>query len=61
LTGRTEPGARVSVGGHGIPVTAAGSFQHSLRLGPGSTVIVVEAMDQAGNVAYRSELVNANF
>lgn len=61
LTGRTEPGARVSVGGHRIPVTAAGSFQHSLRLGPGSTVIVVEAVDQAGNVAYRSELVNANF
>jgi len=61
LTGRTEPGARVSVGGHRIPVTAAGSFQHSLRLGPGSTVIVVEAVDQAGNVAYRSELVTADF
>ncbi len=61
LTGRTEPGARVSIGGHRIPVTAAGSFRHSLRLGSGSTVIVVEAVDQAGNVTYRSGLVNANF
>ncbi len=61
LTGRTEPGAQVFAGGRRIPVTPTGSFQFTLELDPGSNVVVVRAEDQAGNVAYRSELVSAEF
>jgi hypothetical protein len=61
LAGRTEPGAKVFVRGRRIPVTATGSFQFTLELDPGSNVVVVRAEDHDGNVAYRSELVSAEF
>jgi hypothetical protein len=61
LSGRTEPGAQVFVGGRRIPVTDAGSFQFTLEQDPGSNVVAVRAEDAAGNVTYRSALVSAEF
>jgi hypothetical protein len=61
ITGRTEPGAQVFAGGRRIPVTDAGSFQFTMELDSGSNVVSIRAEDQAGNVAYRSELVSAEF
>jgi hypothetical protein len=59
LTGMTEPGAHVFVQGKPVRFDESGAFEHPLKLKPGINIIVVEAVDAAGNVAYRSRMVDA--
>lgn len=59
LKGVTEPGAQVFVGDQLIPISRTGEFEYDLSLEPGPNVLVVEAFDPAGNVAYVSQLVHA--
>jgi hypothetical protein len=54
LKGAAEPGASVYVSGNRVPVAGTGEFECDVRLALGVNVIVVEAVDPAGNVAYRS-------
>ena len=61
LTGSAEPGSRVFVNNEEIQVDASGSFSHALVLERGVNMVVVEAIDAAGNVAYRSETVDARY
>lgn len=61
LLGRTEPGAKVYVEGAPVKVNGRGLFTHRLRVKPGATLVVVEAVDAAGNVAYVTSLVNGKF
>ncbi len=61
LIGRTEPGSRVLVEGQPVRVQADGSFRHRLELKPGASLIVIEAIDPAGNVAYATNLVTRKF
>jgi hypothetical protein len=61
LTGRTEPGTAVFVGRQKVNVRDSGEFEHRVSLEPGINVLTVEAVDAAGNVAYRSQMVNAKF
>jgi hypothetical protein len=58
LRGKTEPGARVFVGGQRIKTTRDGRFKYNLMLKPGINVIVVEAFDSVNNMAYQSQSVN---
>jgi len=58
LYGRTDPGAKVFIGGRRIKISASGKFTHTLKLHPGINVVVVEAFDGVNNVAYRSQRVN---
>ena len=58
LSGTTEPDARVFIGGEAVTLSKTGGFSYPLQIRQGVNVIVVEAIDEAGNVAYRSELVN---
>jgi hypothetical protein len=58
LQGRTDPGAKVFIGGHRIRISGNGQFKHTLKLNPGINVIVVEAFDGVNNVAYRSQRIN---
>jgi hypothetical protein len=58
LHGKTEPGARVFVGGQRIKTSKTGKFEYKLKLSPGINVIVVEAFDVVNNVTYRSQRVN---
>ena len=58
LKGKTEPGARVFVGGKRIKTSRDGRFRHNLMLRPGINVIVVEAFDSVNNMAYKSQRVN---
>ena len=58
LTGTTEPGARVFVAGTSVRTDTDGRFEHSLDLRQGPNVIVVEAVDKVGNVAYLSRIIN---
>lgn len=61
LRGKTEPGARVFVGGKRVITTRSGNFEHNLRLKPGLNVIVVEAVDAVDNVAYRSKRIISKY
>ena len=61
LAGSAEPGARVFINNEEIPVDASGRFSHTLTLQRGVNMVVVEAIDAAGNVAYRSETIDARY
>ncbi len=61
LMGSTEPGALVFHDEDLIPTTETGSFELRVALERGVNVVTIEAIDAAGNVTYRSQLVVANF
>jgi hypothetical protein len=57
LAGETEAGTSLHVGGDPVPTDDTGKFTHEIRLRPGANVILVEAVDRAGNAAYYSQVV----
>jgi hypothetical protein len=59
ISGRTDPDARVYVGGQPAD-NSGGMFRHVTQLAAGANVIVVESVDSVGNVAYASVMVVAN-
>ena len=61
LRGKTEPGTKIYVDGTRVKVSAQGVFTHKLSVKPGATLIVVEAIDPAGNIAYATNLLNGKF
>ena len=61
LRGKTEPGTKVYVDGTRVKVSAQGVFAHKLSVKPGATLIVVEAIDPAGNIAYATNVLNGKF
>jgi len=58
IEGQVEPGSRVRVAGVTVELDRKGWFSHEVSLDFGPNVLVVEAIDPAGNVAYRSSVVN---
>ena len=60
LTGKTEPGSSVFVNSKPVEVKENGSFKHNLLLKKGTNVVIVEAVDIAGNITYISEMININ-
>jgi mannose-6-phosphate isomerase-like protein (cupin superfamily) len=61
FSGHTEPGARVFINGQEVLITPEGEFRHAVALERGINIIVVEAVDAAGNVSYRSSRVQGKF
>jgi hypothetical protein len=61
LHGKTEPGAKIYVEGTPVTVDGEGAFQHHLYVKPGASLIVIEAVDSAGNVSYATNLVNGKY
>jgi mannose-6-phosphate isomerase-like protein (cupin superfamily) len=61
LTGSAEPSTKVFVNNVEIRLDASGRFSHALTLERGVNMVVVEAIDAAGNVAYRSETIDARY
>lgn len=61
MKGITEPGTRIFVAGSPVTTSDSGIFQHVMNFQRGVNVVVVEAMDKAGNVTYSSKLVNGKF
>ncbi len=59
--GSTEKDVNVFVGGAPVQISPTGSFEYELPLQPGMNVLVVEAVDIAGNIAYFSQLINSKF
>jgi hypothetical protein len=58
LRGKTDPGAKVFVGGQRVKTTRNGRFKYDLKLRPGINIIVVEAFDAVNNVTYRTQRIN---
>ena len=61
MRGSTEPETRVFVSGVPAKINERGEFAHNLELEHGPNVIVVEAVDKVGNVAYLSQIINVEF
>jgi Glucodextranase, domain B len=61
FSGHAEPGARVFIDGKEVPTTPEGEFRHAVAIERGINIIVVEAVDAAGNVSYRSSRVHGKF
>jgi Glucodextranase, domain B/FecR protein len=61
LRGFTEPGARVYVANRPVDAAPDGSFEMSLTLQRGLNMVVVEAIDEAGNTTYESRYVTARY
>jgi hypothetical protein len=61
LRGKTEPGTRIYIEGTPVQVNKDGSFRHRVYVKPGASLIVIEAVDAAGNVAYATNLVNGKY
>lgn len=59
VRGRTEPGATVYVQGEPVEL-AGGAFEVRVGVPSGTSLLVVEAVDAVGNVAYLSHLINAS-
>jgi hypothetical protein len=59
LTGVTEPGAHVFVGGAPGRSGPDGRFEVQVELSRGANNVVVEAVDDAGNSTYRSRMITA--
>lgn len=57
VRGEAEPGADVFVGNVRVPTDAAGRFSHEVELSSGWNLVVVEAIDPAGNVSHQSQRV----
>jgi hypothetical protein len=59
LQGSAEPGAELYVDAVRSEVRPDGTFEISTRLEPGVNVVVIEALDAAGNAAYVSRTIHA--
>ena len=59
LKGSTDPGVQVFVRDTEIKTAKNGLFRYTLNLEPGMNLVVVEAVDAAGNQTYRSQIVNS--
>ena len=59
VTGTSEPGTVMFINNDPVTIKANGTFSHVINFQPGSNTIVVESIDKAGNVTYKSKIVNA--
>ncbi len=57
VNGKTDRGARIRINGHTVPVARDGGFTYTLDLSEGARLIIVEAIDAAGNVEYGKRVV----
>ena len=61
LTGTVEPGASLLVNKKQFEADARGRFAVEIKLKKGINVVVVQAVDAAGNATFTSELVSGGF
>ena len=61
ISGKSEADAAVYISGEMVAAGPDGSFTHILKVEPGINIVVVEAIDRAGNVSYQSRLINGKY
>ena len=59
LQGTAEPGIELYVDSTRHEVHSDGTFEIPIRLEPGVNIVVVEALDAAGNAAYAAQRIHA--
>jgi len=59
IRGTTDPESELFIENRSVPLGDRGEFEYTMKLNPGMNMIVVEAIDEAGNSAYRSQYVTA--
>jgi len=59
VRGETDPDAKVYIGKEPVAVGPDGAFEASVVLRRGAQIVVVEAIDAAGNIAYASRTLAA--
>ncbi len=60
LSGKTEASTTIYINGKKIS-SRSGRFSHTLELKNGPNIIVVESIDQWGNVTYKSEMIHGKY
>ena len=61
IKGKSEPGAKIYINNRLIDTDLkSGEFSHEMTFTSGINVILVEAADSAGNISYRSQLINVS-
>jgi len=61
IEGKSEPGAKIYINNNLVKSNSkSGEFSHEITFTNGINVILVEAADNAGNIAYRSQLINVD-
>jgi hypothetical protein len=60
LEGKTEPGAKMTVGVNDVQLSADGSFAHELSLKPGKNKVVITITDPAGNALTKTVYITYN-
>lgn len=58
LKGQAEPGTQVFIDNNRIKLDSTGDFAYELHLESGINLVIVEAIDDAGNVSFKAKLVN---
>ena len=58
ITGAGEPGTVMFINNEPVKIKGNGKFTHTIQFNKGSNTIVIEAIDKAGNVTYKSKIVN---
>ncbi|MBE0501716.1 MAG: hypothetical protein IBX47_09765 [Desulfuromonadales bacterium] len=58
LTGKSEPGSQIFISGVKITCDDNGLFNYTLPISRGTNVVIVEAVDQAGNASFSSKIIN---
>jgi len=61
ISGMSEVDATVYISGEIVAAEPDGRFTHKLKIEPGINIVVVEAIDRAGNVSYQSQLINGKY
>lgn len=61
IKGKSESGAVVFINNQPARLDRKGNFSHAITITKGVNIIVVEAIDQAGNVNYKSKTINARY
>lgn len=58
LRGKTSPGSSVFILGEPVATSSTGEFEFLFQPRPGAQTIVVESVDEVGNVAYSSQVLH---
>lgn len=58
LQGQTSPGSKIFLLGESVGTSGTGTFEFLFKPEPGAQTIVVESIDEVGNVAYSSQVLH---
>lgn len=61
ISGQTDPDATLYIINKQVELSESGAFSYELTLKEGINVVVVEAIDEVGNVAYKTRYINSKF